>query len=132
MAKGCEVRWYEREFEAAMRAVEDEVLDKAAATCAGQTAINIRNNDQIDTGFMLNSTYMVSAKNDTYSGVPRTGKNREAAPVADRKEHESICAVAANYAIFQEFTQSFLYAALQATARQFGGIVSTAGREVFG
>ena len=127
MAQGFEVNWYEQEFEAAIGDTEAEVLDRAAMQCLGHARVNIRNNGQIDTGFMVNSGYVVTANQDGYGSVPVAGQGaRQRAPEAPRGEHEAIVAFAAEYAIYQELRRSFLYRALTQTTREFGGIVKGA------
>ena len=127
MAQGFEVNWYKQEFEAAIGDTEAEVLDKAALQCLGHARVNIRNNGQIDTGFMVNSGYVLSAQSDSYGSVPSAGSGgRAPAPRADRGEDEAVVAFAAEYAIYQELRRSFLYRALTQTTREFGGIVKGA------
>ena len=115
-----------------MDRVEVETLDRAAAQCWGHARVNLRDTDQIDTGFMLNSGYMVSAKGSTYGETAASGAGgRERASAVRVGRHESATAFAAKYAIYQELHRSFLYRALTQTVAQFGGIVRAAGKEAF-
>jgi len=124
------VRWYSREFQAAMDRVETETLDRAAAQCLGHARVNIRNNGQIDTGFMVNSGYMVSAKNDTYGQVAGSGAGgRTKAPQVSVRPAESATAFAAEYSIYQEMHRTFLYKALGQTVRELGGTITAVGKE---
>lgn len=133
MAKDWRVDWYGSRFEAAMDRVTDETLDRAAAQCLGHARVNIQTNDQIDTGFMWNSGYMVSAKQSTYGETQAAGAGgRERAAEVRIGRRESATAFAAKYAIYQELHRSYLYRALTQTVAEFGGIVSAAGKEALG
>lgn len=87
----------------------------------------------IDTGFMLNSTYVVAPNVNTYSDANQSGKyvNRAGAEVernlAPRimlpKDAHVLVAVGANYAVYQEVKHSFFYKAIEDTAREVGGLV---------
>lgn len=104
----------------------------------GQAKINVRENDQIDTGFMLNSIHVVtrdragwdlasrlvrsrdwSEKRQRY--VDHSGDMANDPPLPDR---DSVGVVAsAIYSIYQEMRRSFLYAAACSVASAHGAIV---------
>jgi len=133
MADG-KVNWYGERVRAALKDADEKILDQLAMQTLGQARINIRENRQIDTGFMTNSGYVVSAQHDEYSKTWPTGEYKRTkepgtsygelaakAPVATSKE--SAVAFGAHYSIFQEMRRSFLYQAMQDVVKSFGGIV---------
>lgn len=87
----------------------------------------------IDTGFMLNSTYVVAPGINTYGDANQSGKyvnrtgtevERSLAPrVILPKDAKVLVAVGANYAVYQEVKHSFFYQAIEETAREVGGLV---------
>ncbi len=101
----------------------------------GQTKINIRENDQIDTGFMLNSVYVTSRGSSgfgpaaaTASTCTRSTKGRGAvdhqndmAPEVALPDKNVIgIVVGAAYAIYQENLRAFLYPAVRQVAKAYG------------
>lgn len=123
-----------------IRQAEERLLDKLAFTCEGEAKQNIRDNDQVDTGFMMNSVYAVSAERNDYNQTWSTGNYPwklekhggyagttycELAPRVGINKHESACVVGAHYAIYQEMNQTFLYKAFEDTAKRFGAILKT-------
>ncbi len=126
------VRWYEDTVKLKLRNASDAMVDQAAFLVEGQTKVNIRNNGQVDTGFMMNSVYAVTPKADTYGQAQSSAKNaaseKDMAPKADPPKNGAVVAVGAEYAIFQEERTAFLYPALETVAGQMGGKVVAAGR----
>ena len=138
MADG-HVNWYGERVTAVLKDADEKILDQLAFQTLGQARINIRENRQIDTGFMTNSGYVISAQRNTYHQTWPTGeypwkagkhggKPGEAyserasqAPVDTRVE--SVVAFAAHYSIFLELRRSFLYQAIQDVVKHFDGIV---------
>jgi len=113
-------------------ATQDE-LAKFAFQIETQTKANIQKNNQIDTGFMLNSVYTVAeAGGNTYAATRPTADytSRKSGAKAKRKrapqrtvpgKASAIVAVGAEYAVHQETKKPFLYpAAEQALAGQAG------------
>ena len=133
------MNWYGERLRAVLKDADEKILDQLAFQTLGRARINIRENRQIDTGFMTNSGYVVSAQHDTHGETWPTGdypwqpgkhggttgvshgERAEKAPVDTRKE--SAVAFAAHYSIFQEMRRSFLYQAMQDVIKSFGGIV---------
>ena len=103
---------------------------KLALQIEAKTKVNIQQNGQIDTGFMLNSTYTVSRNADTYGQADSSGRyqnlegydvERKIAPqVKLPSDAVAACAVGAEYAIYQEVKKSFLFAAAENVARSQG------------
>ena len=126
MADG-KVHWYGERVKAILKDADDKILDQLAFQTLGQARINIRENRQIDTGFMTNSGFVVSAQRNTYlqaMGAALAAADREMAPPPPvNTKKESAVAFGAHYSIFQEMRKSFLYQAMLDTVKQFGGIV---------
>lgn len=114
MAK-AKIKWYPDEVKKA--ALEAVNLEGVAFRVEETAKANIVRNDQVDTGFMLNSTYVVLPDRSTYSGGEGIG------PKPDVKANQAAVVVGANYAIYQEIQQSFLFSALNQVTGELGGIV---------
>ena len=111
----------------------DEALAALALQIAGQTTTNIANNNQIDTGFMMNSVYAITRHSSTYKDADPTGEYRSrktgqhvGRKLAPEQRLPSDAAagviVGANYAIYQETQDSFLFKAAEQVARDADGI----------
>ena len=105
-------------------------LEGLAFRIEERTKDNIVSNDQIDTGFMLNSTYVVSSKFDTFVGGTRpggrSGSTAGMGPKVTVPDDDTYAiVVGAEYAIYQEQSQSFLYKALTQAAAEVQGQVGT-------
>lgn len=102
-----------------------EVLLAVGYQVEGQTKVNITDNGQVDTGFMLNSVYTTGNNGSTYGAAERQAGARdpdgEMAPEVDAGDGVAV-AVGAEYAIHQEEKNSFLYRA----AEQVAGSVAEA------
>ena len=114
------VKWYGNRLQKMLDGAEEQILRKAAMQCVAHAKVNIVQNDQIDTGFMLNSGYMATKGQDTYGQITGQG---DKAPKRTPLKHMAIVAFAANYAIFQEMKRSFLYKALEQTAKDLPEII---------
>jgi hypothetical protein len=132
---GGEVNWYKEEVIAHFTGLNRKGLAAVAARIEGQAKINIVANDQVDTGFMLNTVYHVAEDGSSYGQTDSGGYytnqegqqvQREAAPEAPLPAgYDALVAVGANYAIFQEMAESFLYQALLDVAAEAGSIIET-------
>lgn len=129
------IEWHEPEVRALVEARGNRALTKLAFQVLGQAKINIQQNGQIDTGFMLNSGYVITDSQDTFFDVEpagyfeskRTGNTvwRETVETPPPREPgEAIVGFAADYALYQELDISFLHAALEVVAAQAGGILT--------
>lgn len=118
-------------------ATDDELLALAFQVEA-QAKVNIQRNNQVDTGFMLNSVYAVGKEGaSSYDATRPTGnyKSRRSGTIASRKraparsvpdKSSAIVAVGAEYAIYQETKKSFLFSAAQSVAAgRIGASVSS-------
>lgn len=133
MAKGGKVKFYIDHVLVRVNSRSEEFLEAVALQIQAQTKVNIQQNGQIDVGFMLNSTYTVSRRGDTYSAANQSGRfvdskgqsvSRKLAPKASLPRHAmAATVVGAGYAIYQEVRKSFLYAAGERVAGQIRGSV---------
>jgi len=126
MADG-HVNWYGERVTAVLKDADEKILDQLAFQTLGQARINIRENRQIDTGFMTNSGYVISAQRNTYlqaaTGALAVADREMASPAPVNPKQESVVAFAAHYSIFLELRRSFLYQAMQDVVKHFDGIV---------
>ncbi len=126
MAKSSKVDWYADDVIAHFAGLTAEGLEAVAAQIDGQAKLNIRENGQIDTGFMINTVYFSGVSGSSYDQTARPssfGDDKAKAPEVDLGDAEALVAVGADYAIFQEQIDSFLYKALSQVAGQAGGII---------
>lgn len=114
-------------------ATAESVKQVAFGIEAGAKA-KIQSNGQIDTGFMMNSTYVVLKGSSSYGQAWGSGKYRSkktgqsvqrnrASQRSLPTEAAAAIVVGADYAIYQEQRRSFLYAAAEAIVRSVGGTV---------
>lgn len=107
----------------------DEVLHAVALQVEGTSKRNVVQNDQIDTGFMLNSIYSASNEGstfgDTWAGPPGKKARRASLP---RLFSAALVHVSAVYAIFQEMMEPFLRPAADEVAGQVKGIAESVYR----
>jgi len=83
----------------AIKPAAKAVVRKVAFDAEGQIKAQITANDQIDTGFMRNSVYVVTSEESTYKG----GENALSETVKPSNELEAYVAVAAEYAAYQNY-----------------------------
>lgn len=124
----AKVNWYGERVQALINDAQERVLDEMAFATEAQAKINIRDNDQIDTGFMLNSVYTLSSRRDGHGRAMAESMMRaprELAPKPAVKHGEAAVTVGARYAVYQEMKKSFLYRAVEAVAKQFGARIRT-------
>lgn len=116
-----------------------KALEALAFQIEAQTKVNITENGQVDTGFMRNSTFVLTP--DGVQGSPdpsgaymsdRTGKpeERNLAPTASLGDAAAAVCVGAEYAIYQEIQQSFLEKAAEQVVPKAGGIVEPVYKEL--
>lgn len=127
------VNWYTQDVILHFGEITRHGLEAVAARIDAQTKINIVQNDQVDTGFMVNSVYFATEEGSSYNDTDKDGLHlnrlgelveREMAPEAPLPDdYVALVCVGANYAIFQEMQQPFLYPALVQVAGEAGGII---------
>jgi len=121
-------RFYTESVIARIKDATAEELAAFAFQIEAQAKVNIQENRQIDTGFMLNSVYTVSQAGSSYGSANKTGayNNRAGSKVKRKiaperslpKKAAAIVAVGADYAIYQEEKKSFLYRAAQTASSE--------------
>ncbi len=135
--KRGKVNWYAEDVVLKFTKLSERALEAAAARVDALTKLNIVANDQVDTGFMVNSVYFATAETSTYQDGSGTQINREGnfveremAPEAPLKDGAAaLVCVGANYAIFQEMANPFLYPALLAVRGEMKGIIETVAKD---
>lgn len=119
----AKINWFASKVKVALKEPERKLLLAYAFQVEAQAKVNITDNEQVDTGFMLNSVYISGGGESSYGRTDpggtytsqKTGDTvkREIAP-EERPSGDSIyVVVGAEYAIFQEARRSFLYTALE-------------------
>lgn len=114
----------------------DRSMKEVAFGIEAGTKAKIQANGQIDTGFMMNSTYtIVRSQGSSYGQAWGSGKyrSRKTGQTVQRNlasqrslpssDVAAAIVVGADYAIYQEQRRSFLYAAAEAIVRSVGGTV---------
>jgi hypothetical protein len=136
---GGQVNWYGEDVMLRIADATQETLDELALVGEGNAKQNIVANNQVDTGFMVNSVYAITSKGHDLSAASgeyanRSGQmvHRDAGDAQSVDEGEAAIACAAEYAIHQEMRNSFLYRALEQLANEAGGVIERVGREQLG
>ena len=112
-----------------VRAATEKTLAKIALQVEGQTKINITDNGQVDTGFMRNSVYSATKAADSFGQIKSEGGRAPAAKAKIPKDARALVAVGANYAVYQEERNAFLFPAAEAVANQARGKLEAIFRE---
>lgn len=88
---------------AALPAITAQIVRQTALDGQANVKAQIQANDQIETGFMLNSVYTVTSEGSTYQGGER------ALPEVDKPatDQEAYFAVAAEYSVFPNYGTRF-------------------------
>ena len=119
-----DVKWYLDHVEVEVDKATEEVVKQLAFRIVERARLNIRSNDQVDTGFLINSIYAIwkagsgygdaaaAAAGHTLSskGGGNVDHSKDMAPVEQLPADASAgVVVGAVYAIFQEVINAFLY-----------------------
>ena len=119
------VNWLGDEVLLNIQEATSEGLFVFAQEVVDQAKINITDNQQIDTGFMRNSGYAVGQNDSTYDQIDTSGTFRDregqqvkrtAAPeetLPGSEQPQAAAAFAAEYTLYQEEKDPFLYPALE-------------------
>jgi len=106
---------------------EDKIITQIAMIIADKAGINIADNNQVDTGFMMNAVYGVGPEADGRAEAEAKAKSKADRPMAPEpqlpKEHGGFVHCAAEYSVYQETAKAFLYPAIQDAAKEFKGVV---------
>lgn len=139
MAARAKVNWYGERVKLQVDNATKRILDALAFQIEAQTKVNITDNAQVDTGFMRNSTYVATPLSNTFSQVAepgnypssKTGQSvpRNRAAAVEPREGAAIVAVAADYAVYQEIRESFLWRAVEEVAgSRADAVIQRAGK----
>jgi hypothetical protein len=136
-----QVNWYENK----VRLVVDKTIKQSGANIAFRIEERLKINISeapgasgqglVDTGFLLNSPYVVTPEGSSYDQANQSGmyENREGqmverniAPERDLPDDAlALVAVGAEYAIYQELEHAFFFKAVEDTAGEVGGLIET-------
>jgi len=133
LTMASKVNWYENDVLLAVEGATDDILNALALWVEGEAKENMN----VDTGFMRNSTYTILAGGNVPNSGWGSGKysnkagrsvqrNRIAQP--EVPEHAAAVHSAAEYAIYQEIENPSLYPALQRARKQAKGVIQEVGR----
>jgi hypothetical protein len=117
-----DLQWRGREIKSQADRARKMIAAKSAFDIEAGTKANITRNNQVDTGFMRNSVYTVTAAGDTggtKSGrytSSKTGKvvKRETARPKSPRDSDAVVGVGALYAVWVERWRAFLMPAVDA------------------
>ncbi len=139
MPDDFEIDWYAEDLLFRVDLATDDIVTQLALQGVAYVKVNIQSKGLIDTGFMLNTVYAITPKGT--AGSPsssgyyenKQGKlvYRAAAAVPAIEPHTAAIHVAAEYTIYQEIEQAFLYDALKQLQAIAPGVIETVGRERF-
>ncbi len=129
-----ELKWYPDHVKVALEKPTEEVLKMLAYRIIEGAQLNIRSNDQIDTGFMVNSIYPVWGDGSGYNEARHAAESQTTDKDGRAVDHEGDMApersleqgaaagvvVGASYAIYQEGLKAFLFPAAERAAAEFG------------
>jgi hypothetical protein len=133
----AKVDWYGEDVRLVVEGATAEILAELGFQVEGQAKVNIVANDQVDTGFMLNSGYTITPERSGYGTAKKMAgpKNPEAQMGPEPRLPEGAGAAVvwgAEYSIYQELLKSFLYRALEQVAKGAGGTIERVGKEELG
>ena len=131
--------WHTGEVLGRIDAAVEDLVEKLAYAVESQTKLNINQTPSaghtglIDTGFYLNSVYVVTPKGDSYGQTDDSGsyKNREGQMVERRiagkmglpSDAAAVVVVGAEYAIYLEIDHAPLYRAAEQVIGSAGELV---------
>lgn len=121
------VNWFAEDAILSFGEASQDFVEDIAFRVEEHTKIRIERNKQVDTGFMLNSVYVILPKSDTYNKTKPTGsyksrktgrmvKQARAPKVGVKPKRGALVVVGANYAVFNELRKPFLFPALEDVA----------------
>jgi hypothetical protein len=123
MAAKVKVKWNDAKIKKDVLSTMDVNLDFLALDILEKAQDNIEANNQIDTGFLHRSGYVITAVRDTFQNTPPAGEYTSmktghkafryaAVRPPSRRKGQAIVGFAANYAIYPEIDQSYLFLAV--------------------
>jgi hypothetical protein len=133
MSGNAQVNWYAEDVILRIAEAMTAGLAALAHQIEGQAKANIVANDQVDTGFMLNSVFVTTHEESGY-GAARAAAEAQNPDAAMNPEPSlpedaaALVAVGAEYAVYQEMRNSFLYRAVEEVARDGAGTIGRVAR----
>lgn len=120
------VDWYAED----VLLVVDDVTEEALLALAFQVEAEAKVNAPVDTGFLRNSSYVAGGDTNTFRSQSANGRN-----TVNRAEpsppNGAVVGFGADYSIFVESRQPFLYPAAQQVMQQAEGTIAAVGRRHF-
>ncbi len=138
-----QVHWDRQRVSLVLKNATQEAIEAVAYELERQAKINIEDNHQVDTGFMVNSVHTITPASSGWAAAKAVAEARtyshkrqahvdhtgDMAPQATLPARASAAVVVgAIYAVHQEVKQSFLYKALEQIAKDAGGIIQRMAR----
>jgi hypothetical protein len=134
----ADVKFYLDHVKVVIEGATDEALSAAAHQIEGAAKVKVTENGQVDTGFMRSAIYTVAKTGSGYGAAQAEaqgkagGQKRAMAPeqrLPGDKNTRAAVVAGANYSIYQEAAQSFLFAGADAVKTDIGGTVERVYRE---
>lgn len=123
-----DVRWYGKDVLLKIQGATAEGLAAIGFAVEAQAKVNVERNDQIDTGFLLNSIYTVTPATSTFGNTQRGGRlaSRARGGMVERRKFPERRAlddtvqvvVGAEYGLTLELKRSYLLKALNSVATE--------------
>lgn len=140
MATRSRVKWLTHDVMVHFKGMSRQALEAVAFHIEGEAKQNIITNDQVDTGFMVNTVYVKSEAVNTYEATKEDGLYTGQKSGAERTVQKApeatlpadvdvLVAIGADYAIFQELLNPFLYPALVSVSQQAKGIIQQVAKQ---
>jgi hypothetical protein len=134
------LNWYGDDARIHIDGLTADGLRAAVLQMSAEAKINATTNGQVDTGFMRNSIYTIFPDGQSsYGDILTSGRytnrqgdvvERVAAPEGDLPDGAgvtAVLAVAAEYALYQEIAQPFIWPAIDAVRDQIGRLMTGRG-----
>lgn len=124
------VKWHGKKLRLKLKGAKAAMVDAAAFAIEREAKAGAA----VDTGFMVNSGYVVTPKSNTYgeaAGKAMSKKRHPSqllAPPAEPPPEGAILGFAARYTLYVETTQPFIYPAVERVAAMGEAEIVAAGR----
>ena len=138
MANSHAVDFFKEDIRLRADNLSQEALISIALRIEERAKIKIVQNDQVDTGAMLNGIYAAWPGSSSYGAAASAAAARSAgghvlseAPQAAGEGPSALVAGAMAHTIWQEYIRPFMYPSFTETAREAGGIVEVKAKGFF-
>lgn len=125
------VNWYEQD----VLAVVDGATQEGLLAIAFQIEAIAKTKAAVDTGFMRNSSYVTGGDTNTFQASSQEINGRQYETVSSPEPAPpggATVGFGADYTIYEESRQPFVYPAAVQAMQDAGGILETVGRQHFG